>query len=336
MSHRTSTWPKVLAVIAIANSGGLAFAMTLGGCGGSTATANDASAPVGDGALDGVADAAAGDAPADEAASPAFCLAFAACGYIGNPETVTQCLYFGGTEGLSVEQRDCVLRAGTDCNAVAVCAGGGAARSCGPTDTFSCMGTRASSCAFPAHQVVVTDCARKGLACVDGPLGGLCALGTCQRTECTGDALRYCAISPGDDAGYDFGVRDCARLGARCAADASASGAGCVGNGPPCAAQHCSGTSLTLCLSGHEGAPYACPAPSTTCFQEDAAPPYDNGLCASATECDPLFHVDACDGNILRFCDRGRLVAYDCAAAGWRTCAPPDGMALGALARCAN
>ena len=326
MSLRPSVLLRGLALVAITSCGGKSGSIAR------SVDAGEDGTSVGDGGVDGVTDA--GSDAAQPGASRAFCLAFAACGYLGL-ESITQCLYFGGTEGLSVEQRDCVLRAGTDCTAIAVCAGGGTARSCRLADTFSCMGTLASTCAFPAHQVVVTDCARRGLSCVDGADGPLCALGTCQRTECMGDALRYCAISPGDDAGYDFGVSDCARVGAHCAADASASGPGCVGNGPPCTSDRCSGNSIVSCFSGHEGT-YPCPAPSTTCFQEDAAPPYDKGLCASATECDPFAHVDACDASILHFCDRGRLAAYDCVAAGWRTCAPPDGMALGALARCAK
>jgi hypothetical protein len=44
-----------------------------------------------------------------------------------------------------------------------------------------------------------------------------------------------------------------------------------------------------------------------------------SAYCGRGTECG-LDYADSCNGNVLTYCDVGKITTLDCVAAGWKGC----------------
>ncbi|HEX2872007.1 MAG TPA: hypothetical protein VHP33_12140 [Polyangiaceae bacterium] len=222
----------------------------------------------------------------------------------------------------SSAQLACLANASCGCEAIEHCLGWSYAR---PPE--SCVG-RCDGDVFTGcgDEVQVTiDCSRFGLSCDPDANCVAEAAASCDGSEpasCSADGeVLFC-----DD---DFMRRaPCQSLGFSCV-DGK-----CTGGGAACTAQSssskelvdlvgtaCSGATLTACVSGSK-AEVDCTTygPEFTCQSRDGS-----FFCGLAAECVPADNYAAaqpatCDGNLLSFCNAGRLETLDCLALGFSGC----------------
>jgi hypothetical protein len=98
---------------------------------------------------------------------------------------------------------------------------------------------------------------------------------------------------------------------------------GCIGPGPACTEDSCAGSTLTACIGGHQ-ARLDCTHYGLNCLA-DRHPDTDfdstkSAFCGLGTECG-YDYADSCKGNILTYCDAGRIATLDCVKTGWNGCA---------------
>ena len=231
----------------------------------------------------------------------------------------------------TAQQAECLVNARCGCAAVRHCLGIRYGR-VGETCTTGCTGGVFKGCGpefdLEAGYFYEVDCARVGLACdptgvcVDGPAVS-CAAGsplTCNQAGeaevCERELVRR---SPAcSNLGLDCGASGCVGRGADCSGDSlEASQVIFVGLG-------CEGTNLRSCVNGKEstvdcagrGPGFGCQTVAGTSF------------CGLANECVPAGHYAhsashpaRCDGNVLTFCNAGRLEHVDCTTLGFTGCA---------------
>ena len=260
----------------------------------------------------------AGAQASEHAALVAYCRSFTACGLwnydVGSE--LTGCIedFTSATTtpyALLPPLRDCVVDAGTNCSAVKTCGNGGdpnfVCDDGGQGFTFGCAGSHQFICYDGVRQD--TDCAPLGMMCVQTPAWAGCGVGTCFQdggTACANGAVQTCSY------GILLPAQNCTQAASTCAADGDG-GAQCVGSGPACSAARCDGTVLVPCAGGHE-ARFDCAPVGLACSA-------DAGACVyAANDCDPMTFNDSCAGNVLTYCDLGRVATTDCVAAGFLSC----------------
>jgi hypothetical protein len=222
----------------------------------------------------------------------------------------------------SSAQLECLANANCGCDAIEHCLGWSYAR---PPE--SCVG-RCDGDVFTGcgDEIQVTiDCGRFGLRC--DPAANCVAEAA---TPCNGSEPASCSADGSvlfcDD---DFMRRaPCQSLGFSCI-DGE-----CTGGGAACAEQSsgqeelvdlvgtaCSGPTLTACVAGSKAeVDCATYGPGFTCQSRDG-----KFFCGLAAECVPADNYASaqpatCDGNLLGFCNAGRLEKLDCLALGFRGC----------------
>ena len=230
---------------------------------------------------------------------------------------------------------DCIATAGGDCAAAKRCLAGGRTPAACPTVAESCDGTIWKSCTSSAGSggafgVRTFDCAAYGQICVTVGGSADCGAGTCM------PASGSCVTADGSPGGnfleacYGAGTtkrRDCGVLDATCNTSGSL-GAHCRGNGPACAAPSagddtlgCDGAVLLHCLDGQQ-AREDCGRYKLGCFAKPTGVGYG---CFAGGECDPYNSSATCAGEVLTFCNDGKLQTFDCGAAGFASCVPGNG-----------
>ena len=264
-----------------------------------------------------------------------FCVAAAACElpYFGLPpltNLVTQCL---GDEldngGSAWADLACFVTAGASCPRVRACnnAGNSSATCQVEAGVVVCEGEVAESC-YPEGLPYVVDCSEMyGETCVPGQG---CTTGPCDlpvHSYCQGTEILTCANGDETDGGYAYVTEDCADEGNSTCIPSPDGGYWplCKGPGPACTNDRCDGTTLVRCLAGHE-ARYDCPLFGLGCFT-DKDPDTDleeSAFCGLGTECG-YDYPDSCEGNVLRFCNAGKVATLDCVAAGWKGCVSDSG-----------
>jgi len=242
------------------------------------------------------------------------------------------CLYAATRDGRipwALEERwifaSCVDRAGGDCAAVSRCQLGDMGP-CPAGERDHCDGSREVYCW--GGDLLVDDCADGSL--LDTDPGATCFVGTDGATRC-GFATCPTPAPPDHCEGNtevtcDHGVLE--RL--TCSpgvCSMGSQGPRCAGTGAPCTQDRCDGDTLMQCL-GRREQPFACdqlPIPSV-CGQGCAygVCPVSRCLPSSRLSCDPLSHVDTCDGTRIVYCD-GQERTVDCAALGFTTCVAVPG-----------
>jgi hypothetical protein len=271
-----------------------------------------------------------GAAPVDSApvASTivAACVRLASCDRLGN---ISDCIFSSTPDGRIpnlLQQRtifaSCVDAAGANCQAVFQCQNA-AAGPC-PVGGFRahCDGSRQVYCS--GGELFVDDCASGAQAGV-AP-GSTCVLGSDGQPECGIGACPSPAPAPKCD-GEIFeecvnGVlmrRECS-LGV-CALDPQGS-YDCDGTGAQCQTDECDGDVLLKCLGGRQ-IPVPCnesAVPSTCGYEGSTA------QCAPSPSlaCDPVSHVDRCDGTSVVYCD-GEEREIDCVSLGFSGCGSVTG-----------
>ncbi len=225
------------------------------------------------------------------------------------------------------EQLDCFADANCGCSALQQCIGWVYSAPPVPPETCpaGCDGDVFTGCGDGVKATM--NCSRFGLACE--PNAG-CSPGAA--TACDGSAPPTCTAN-GEVESCDRGFVEhtpCASLGFTC------TGGECVGEGGACTANSsgeneaiapagtgCSGNTLQACLGGHttsvncaeQGPGFTCQSLGTAFF------------CGLAAECTPADNYStsdttppACDGNVLTFCNAGRLEHLDCTTLGFTGC----------------
>jgi hypothetical protein len=225
------------------------------------------------------------------------------------------------------EQLECLANAGCGCSGVEQCLGWAYSRAPAPPTTCAgeCAGDVFTGCSDGVK--VTIDCGRLGLSCDPD---AYCGSGT--STACDGSAPAICDANGEVEFCDDGFVRHtpCTSLGFACVAGK------CVGEGSACSASlssldeavapagiGCSGDTLQACLGGHtttvdcakQGPGFGCQALNGAFF------------CGLAAECAPADNYSgsktspvACDGNVLTFCNAGRLEHLDCTTLGFAGC----------------
>jgi hypothetical protein len=225
------------------------------------------------------------------------------------------------------EQLECLANARCGCSAVQQCLGWTYSEPPAPPAVCAgvCVGDVFTGCGDGAK--VTIDCSRFGLSCDPG---ANCHGGAA--TACDGSAPSTCTANGEVEFCDDGFVRHtpCSSLGFACVAGK------CVGEGAACTASlhgedeivapagtGCSGDTLQACLGGQtttvncaeQGPGFGCQSLNGTFF------------CGLASECVPADTYSnsktpsvACDGNVVTFCNAGRLEHLDCTTLGFAGC----------------
>jgi hypothetical protein len=161
--------------------------------------------------------------------------------------------------------------------------------------------------------------------------------------SCQGNYLGYCHATTSDggvsDAGYLEVELSCADLGGSTCGEflyarstPPTEVAGCIGPGPACTADRCDGSTLVSCVGGHEARLDCAPSGLACVTRKDSALDGPTFIfCAAGTECKTSAfcglgtecgydYADSCKGNILTYCDAGKIATLDCVKAGWTGC----------------
>ena len=255
-----------------------------------------------------------------------FCQVFAACGLLG--ANVSACVNYPPPLGsLPLEPASvltCISAAGSDCAGVNQCFANGSTSTACNGDTFvpTCAGNVYQACLGPGTSSKYdVDCAKLGMTCVvptkSSPLQFFCGFGACDPNV----VLDYC-VSNFDTKcvnGDLSPIEDCRVFDNEVCGLLPGGQSACMGTGPACTMDTCSGTTLVSCKHGKQ-ATYDCSKIGLTCVA-----PIVNGVatptCAKGIVCDASFK-ELCVGNVLTYCDAGIVATFDCAANGWKKCVP--------------
>lgn len=219
--------------------------------------------------------------------------------------------------GMTVDEVDCVLAAGSDCTEVRACFGMELFSDdrCAAPGPPACEGNTVVSCVIDATGALLPP-ARFRWDCGTG----ICnpSVPRCDPPTCTG-----LAICQGDRIIGDCGpapvVTRC-DPGTTCIANGSS--ATCVGAGPACTRTQCAGETLTLCDPSNlrVRGTLDCSAIDSHCIEDSAG-----ARCVPrGNACTPSTPV-SCAGDAIVYCGPGNdLRRYDCRAHGFGTCFQGD------------
>ena len=262
-----------------------------------------------------------------------LCVRMVSCNHemhAGSTATVSACIDGMMWQGVAAtygynDAIDCMVAAGSDCDALFQCSNEGhAAASCdAATYAEHCEGSMRVGCSegtisyFDCHglDVIYGDATCRldpGDGSVDCATTRTCGAGL--TTTCDGNALELCTDG-------DFMRVDCGLVGASCRLY-TAGIFYCIGTGGGCSGEEawCDGTSVVRCLGGREGifdcaarlgADFTCAVDSTS-GDSDCAP--------ASTTCVGETNADTCTGTTIEYCRWGRDDTADCAALGFARC----------------
>jgi hypothetical protein len=270
-----------------------------------------------------------------------ICVAIVSCdhaGGTGSSATVSSCvndLMWLDTTDVSVIRMsdviDCIVRAGSDCDALWRCSneGHGFEACDDSTYTSHCEGTMQVECYDGA--VHYNDCSRldplygDAICVEDGGYLDCASARTCDPASsppvCHGNTLEMCVDGT-------VMMVDCTLTGASCG-ELMPGLDYCIGRGAACTEEGsttCEGTTVVRCLGGRE-ARFDCASrlgSEFTCFQDVDG---DASCAARGTQCDPEANADSCDATSVDYCRWGYLDSVDCTALGYATCAEEAGAA---------
>jgi hypothetical protein len=226
-------------------------------------------------------------------------------------------------------QLECLTNASCGCEAIEHCLGWSYARA-PETCVGRCDGDVFTGC---GDEVQVTiDCGRFGLSCDPAANCVAEAAAPCDGSEpatCSADGeLLFCddgfmRRAPCQSIGFSCVDGECTGGGAACPEQSSGQeeAVDLVGTA-------CSGSTLTACVSGSKaGVDCATYGPGFSCQSRDG-----KFFCGLAAECVPANNYASaqpatCDGNLLSFCNAGRLETLDCLALGFSGCEVDSSMA---------
>lgn len=233
--------------------------------------------------------------------------------------------------GLTPEGLDCVMDAGSDCDAVRACFGlsvDASGATCPTNPTSTCPSTsRATGCEPSSSRPSAAydwsiDCAVGGNECRASGLvpGQVRCEFPCASTSASCDGTTRVETCNG------VTMRRACPPGTACVVGAFG-GVECVGSGPDCTADTCDGDVLVRCdtqVNRQQGS-ISCSALGQRCTTTSAGA----ASCGpTSTGCDPTTRLPDCDGSALRYCGgEGEVHRYDCVAHGFGPCEP---CALGA------
>jgi hypothetical protein len=277
-------------------------------------------------------------APVSTSSAAAACIVAGACGALfGTTSACTKLIstvndpVFGQISGNLLEvtpaQVNCISGAGTDCNKAKACLDNGMTPAPCSGNSSTCMGTSIVKCSGATGMAgnngqSVFDCSTLGrdYTCVaaNGTVGcGTASCGGGSATQCSGNFLQSCV----DGIMHQI---DCSHFSSTCVTTVGISH--CRGSGASCSPQNtgdnplasirCEGSTLVTCSDGQE-ARYDCKNLGLSCL-----PGYGNAIydCRAGSECDPANFTATCSGNVLRFCNLGKIDSFNCGGAGFVSC----------------
>jgi hypothetical protein len=230
-------------------------------------------------------------------------------------------------------QADCLAAAHCGCGAVEYCLGWEQRQGSGASAPI-CTGSNFTWCDEPAPGRFVclsVDCAAVGLTCdenaicVEAPVRA-CVVANAGQMSCNGvGRVNLCSTGLADGATL-VGAADCPAAGLACI-DGQ-----CVGSGAACTANvfssegdlrlaglSCSGAMMDACVGGkHATIDCSKVAPGFTCQTFSG-----QSFCGLGSECLPgnLGPTAAkCEGNMVVFCNAGRVERVDCTSLGFTGC----------------
>jgi hypothetical protein len=223
---------------------------------------------------------------------------------------------------------NCVAAAHGNCEAAKACLGGGATPAACTGASRSCDGTVLSFCSAAAGTggnmgVQKFNCGDIAEMCVVNGAAAECGFGTCVagNNMCVGSKVQAC--NNGIVEQYD-----CGNYGDTCVAGVL--GPHCRGTGATCQTTtldllgtplRCDGNVLVRCADSQESR-LDCAVSNQVCVSNVNGQAYG---CALGNSCSPTTFSATCAGNVLSFCNDGVLGTFDCAAAGFKGCAPDNG-----------
>jgi hypothetical protein len=309
-----------------------------------------------DGGTDGRADVASEAASTAQEQWIDFCLVITACGLYVNASPplnlMTQCAADARGQVVGPDYapwvdpawQACVLAAGTSCDKAAACANGGSSDdSCeASTPSPSCKGSLGQYC--DGQRQWSYDCSMLGGVCTPSlgcTSGQSCAAGPADYASCQGENVGLCSVNAADggtEGHFVVGVF-CGNVGGsscgKYACQHCEEGVlepGCVGLGPACTTDRCDGATLVSCVGGHEARTDCTPSGLECVSRKDSKFDFATAeFCAQGTECNTSAfcglgtecgydYADSCKGNVLTYCDVGKITTLDCVAAGWKSC----------------
>jgi hypothetical protein len=228
----------------------------------------------------------------------------------------------------STQMVNCIAAAGANCDNAKKCLGGGVTPAPCSGNSRSCEGAVLSFCTTAAGSggtmgVQKFNCGDVAEMCVANGAAIECGFGTCAggNNMCVGTKVQLC--QNGIVQQYD-----CSNYGDTCVAGVV--GPHCRGTGATCQTTslnllgsplRCDGNVLVRCADSQESR-LDCAARNQVCVANVNGQTFD---CALGNSCDPSTFSATCAGTVLSYCNDGVLSTYDCAAAGFKGCAPDNG-----------
>jgi hypothetical protein len=237
----------------------------------------------------------------------------------------------GAGANLTPAQINCIAGAGSDCVRAKACLDNGMTPAPCSGSSSTCMGNFKVTCSPAAgsngnNGQSVFDCSTlgPGYTCVAANGNVDCGTASCgggNATQCNMNTLQEC----------NNGILrqvDCMHFSSTCVTTtiATVSVSHCRGAGPGCSQQstsnnplaaiRCDGSVLVSCSDGQE-ARYDCSQLGLNCM-----PGYGTGVfgCRAGNTCDPNNFTATCAGNVLTFCNQGRIDTFNCGSAGFTGC----------------
>jgi hypothetical protein len=173
-----------------------------------------------------------------------------------------------------------------------------------------------------------TSCQAQGESCYQGPIGGLCGVGTCNDTapyRCDGDAIVACVEG--------IQQRTLCGRGMTCGESPGSHALDCIGKGKACTGgARCDGTTLQLCQRDSWGKGFEQALPCAdfglTCQQATNDKAQTHAVCVPPKDGDCTAGSASCDGVKLSLCVLNKKTTLGCSDIGLGgSCSMVDGKA---------
>ncbi|HEX4457595.1 MAG TPA: hypothetical protein VIA18_06475 [Polyangia bacterium] len=231
---------------------------------------------------------------------------------------------------VSASQVNCMAAAGANCAKARACLDGNQTPMSCSGDSQACDGNVWTTCDAITgtngnNGMRQFDCGAAGEKCITSNGTTDCGTGTCSPigATCDKDILTTC------DANGIQQTTDCSKIDSTCVVSAGV--AHCRGKGTTCTAPsvlvnelRCDGKVLVSCLDGQE-ARQDCGEFNLGCFPTPAGVTISSFVCALGSDCNAASDSATCEGNVLHYCNNGRLDTFNCGGHGFTGCDATNG-----------
>jgi hypothetical protein len=204
---------------------------------------------------------------------------------------------------------DCILAAGANCAAARACLNGGQPATACTAAKPSCLdATTVVSCVSGWTQRY--PCTGGTMCVTTATDGAFCGFGSCNSSfvdRCVGNQVEACDVSV-------VYRQDCASYGDVCG---TVNGMVECTSAVPCTGGGCQGDVL-VCYTAGGGVQSQtdCSLGGLRCLPNASG----SDTCILGTDCDTVTYAPSCSGATLTYCNSGKVLTFDCAAAGFSGC----------------